>query len=120
MTEILWGSRRLWKQLELYGDVLPRDGDGEMDEEGVLRGVDRRSRDGPYEDDDDEGEFGDGTAEEEQEYSVVECFAGAGRSEGGYGRGDDDEEAAFQRRLRAVQRDELEAQLGVPLPAVPV
>lgn len=120
MTEILWGSRRLWKQLELYGDVLPRDGDGEMDEEGVLRGVDRRSRDGPYEDDDDEGEFGDGTAEEEQEYSVVECFAGAGRSEGGYGRGDDDDEAAFQRRLRAVQRDELEAQLGVPLPAVPV
>lgn len=125
MTEILWGSRRLWKQLELYADVLPRDDGGrDLDEEGVLRGVGRRREGAPAHghDEQDREDYRDDEDEDEQEYSVVECFAGAGP---GYERGldvttdggDDDE---FQRRLRAVQRDELEAQLGVPLPEVPV
>ncbi|GAA5899148.1 hypothetical protein JCM8208_003016 [Rhodotorula glutinis] len=125
MTEILWGSRRLWKQLELYADVLPRDGDGrDLDEEGVLRGVGRR-RAGAHahgHDEQDDEEYRDEDEQDEQEYSVVECFAGAGpgyeRGLDGTTDGGDDEE--FQRRMRTVQRDELEAQLGVPLPEVPV
>ncbi|GAA5931480.1 hypothetical protein JCM3775_006866 [Rhodotorula graminis] len=127
MTEILWGSHRLWKQLELYADVLPRDGDGrDLDEEGVLRGVGRRRAaehgHGHGHDEEEEDEYRDEGEEDEQEYSVVECFAGEGpgyeRGLDGTTDGGDDEE--FQRRLRAVQRDELEAQLGVPLPEVPV
>ncbi|BGP40708.1 hypothetical protein JCM10449v2_004670 [Rhodotorula kratochvilovae] len=96
VTEILWGSRRLWKQLELYEDVLPSS--EAVDEERVLRGV-RRAEDGEVEDD---------------EGSVVDCGVEAELATAL--EGDD----AFQRRLRALQRDELEAQLGVPLFEIPV
>ncbi|GAA5820924.1 hypothetical protein JCM3770_002632, partial [Rhodotorula araucariae] len=111
LTEILWGSRRLWNQLELYEDVLPADEAGAVDEERVLRGVcrgetDENTNEGAAEDEDE----GDG--------SVVDR-----RADGGVGADllqalerDD----AFQLRLRALQRAELEAQLGVPLFEIPV
>lgn len=136
-VEIAWGSRRLWKQLELYDDVL---GGGLGDEEAVLRGVPREEEREEGEDASDAGSViihghlpesengrpdarrfsmdGEGGAvereaeglEHEEDYEVSE----AGTEDSEY------DEEWFQQRLKEVQREELEASLGVPLYEIPV
>ncbi|GAA6004381.1 uncharacterized protein JCM10292_001455 [Rhodotorula paludigena] len=110
LTEILWGSRRLWKQLELYDEVLPVvDAGAALGEEGVLRGLPRNGA-GPYGAMD--GAVADGAIEIDEDEDDED------------GDGDslasslDEEE--FQLALRARQRDELEQQLGLPLYEIPV
>ncbi|GAA6008841.1 hypothetical protein JCM10207_001744 [Rhodosporidiobolus poonsookiae] len=129
-VEILWGSRRLWKQLDLYDDVLP--GGNAIDEEVFLAGVPRAgghradglndgaSRRSVIEHDHDES----GAAAEQDRARApplllpgeFEAYAHdvAERAE------EEDEEAWFQQRVKEQQRDELEAQLGVPLFEIPV
>ncbi|BGP55988.1 hypothetical protein JCM8202_005130 [Rhodotorula sphaerocarpa] len=112
-AEILWGSKRLWHQLELYRDVLPHfeEAGGEGGEREALLGWPRYGEE-------EEGARG----AEVRSYGAVE-----GREENGTEWEEEGEsehevweqEGEFQDRLRETQREELEAQLGVPLFEVP-
>ncbi|BGO92027.1 hypothetical protein NBRC10512v2_004291 [Rhodotorula toruloides] len=134
-TEIVWSSRRLWRQLELYREVLGQDGGGE---EEVLRGVPRVQ--GEEEEEEagrEEWRFGrrcmdvaDGLPEHLIHRHSSSDNGGDdddGRHrhdderDGGFGEDEDDmDDEVFRLRMREVQREELEAQLGVPLYEVPV
>ncbi|GAA5845054.1 hypothetical protein JCM11251_007457 [Rhodosporidiobolus azoricus] len=149
-VEILWGSRRLWKQLEAYEDVLGpsaaaveegafglegglgrgRGGRGGEGEEGVLRGVPRAEgidwaaaeNDGqPYlpQDAEREGPLIASTSESRNPSLLRPHTVEHQENEDDE---DDDEvdEETLQAYLREMQRDELEAQLGVPLYEIPV
>ncbi|GAA5987724.1 hypothetical protein JCM10908_007183 [Rhodotorula pacifica] len=148
-AEILWGSKRLWNQLELYRDVLPLYPSSEEEEEAaqggrvirderdVLLGVptareergygavnETEGRDQPP----NRPHTGNGTSEEHSRWRGPADDPDAEGTERGFaeeeqGNVEDDEEeeeADFQYRVREAQRDELEEQLGVPLYEVPV
>ncbi|GJN91066.1 hypothetical protein Rhopal_004081-T1 [Rhodotorula paludigena] len=109
LTEILWGSRRLWKQLELYDEVLPVvDAGAALGEEGVLRGLPRNGAGLYGAMDGAENANGSLVADEDDEDGDGDSLASTL----------DEEE--FQLALRARQRDELEQQLGLPLYEIPV
>lgn len=143
-AEILWGSRRLWTQLELYRDVLPLYPEADDEEEGevarrhggereVLLGVPTTAERG-Y------GAMAEGTAATngagpEQgaswhgsmraptiAHSRARRFAEEDEVEAGEDAEleEEEEEDDFEYRVREAQRDELEEQLGVPLYEVPV
>lgn len=126
-AEILWGSRRLWHQLELYKDVLPLY-EGAGGEREVLLGVPSAREDGRA------GGAGYGAMDaRDGEEALGPADVGRWRSryeehavQYDDSRGDviDEEvmsdEEDFQYRVREVQREELEDQLGVPLFEVPV
>lgn len=140
--EILWGSKRLWNQLQLYRDVLPLYRDQveegqEAAEREVLLGVPAAADYGATGESNGAAEhahFRDGipvTNADWLEYAARWPHATRRQDDdleqGTAGRtasfdGDDDEEAAwdFEYRVREAQRDELEEQLGVPLYEVPV
>ncbi|BGP16800.1 hypothetical protein JCM10213v2_004804 [Rhodosporidiobolus nylandii] len=110
-VEILWGSRRLWKQLELYEDVLPAPGQGFVElsgdeEERALFGVEHR----------DYALGEPAVAHEGEAGSVVDYGTPAPPDPEEWEADEED----YLARLREVQRDELEAQLGVPLFEIPV
>ncbi|GAA5919336.1 hypothetical protein JCM5296_001704 [Sporobolomyces johnsonii] len=99
-AEILWSSRTFWKQMELYADVLPDD--DEFDDEarvGLLEGE-----------------------EEDETSSIVDgrTHHDYGATDGGHdlSRGEEPEDE-FEARMRALQREEIEDQLGVPLYEIP-
>ncbi|GAA5874494.1 hypothetical protein JCM3774_005735 [Rhodotorula dairenensis] len=149
-AEILWGSRRLWTQLELYRDVLPLYPE-EDDDEARRRLLHRGER---------EVLLGVPTADPEHGYYGATADGGPARATAGAGQEqsanwhssrddwhskalrspaaefdsrdgqdaddaeeeeeEDDEDGDFEYRVREAQRDELEEQLGVPLYEVPV
>ncbi|GAA5993964.1 hypothetical protein JCM11641_006754 [Rhodosporidiobolus odoratus] len=137
--EILWGSRRLWKQLELYHDVLPGSGygtagalafgEGDVDEEGVLMGLPRSPAAlGHGTEVEEGGEEGGSDMSHHGPYYTLDDDPRRSHQPG-----DEEEEAEereeeeseldeeeFQARWREVQREELEGQLGVPLYEIPV
>ncbi|GAA5851625.1 hypothetical protein JCM8547_001155 [Rhodosporidiobolus lusitaniae] len=161
VVEILWGSRRVWKQLELYEDVL---GGGEgVDEEDLLTGVPRREQDGVRGEGEESGtvivhgheedEHDDGHLRPDSRQFVPLADSSSPLPEPDEHRyfphphhdypqlarlpppphshdgdegdesdsvWDEEDEEEFQARLREVQREELEAQLGVPLYEIPV
>ncbi|GAA5947766.1 hypothetical protein JCM3765_001074 [Sporobolomyces pararoseus] len=107
-VEIVWGSRGFWKQLECYEDVLGEDLEPEryLDEEQrvqVLEGtalLDRStSTNGGG------GEYGT--------YENESGFAGTAERE-------EREMEDFEAKMREVQREEIEEQLGVPLYEIPI
>lgn len=139
-TEILWSSRRLWRQLELYREVLGGDEGACEEEEEFPRGVQRSERT----ERDEEWRFGrrhpdvvDGLPDHlvaphpscnHSDDADADADADAEADGQLYRHGepngdlDDDEmdDEMFRLRMREVQREELEAQLGVPLYEVPV
>ncbi|GAA6045435.1 hypothetical protein NBRC10513_007804 [Rhodotorula toruloides] len=134
-TEIVWSSRRLWRQLELYREVLGQDGGGE---EECLRGVPRVQGE-EDEERQEEWRFGrrcmdvvDGLPEHLVHRHSSSEYGADDEDDDGQHRHDDERDSAFDEeevemddevfrlRMREVQREELEAQLGVPLFEVPV
>ncbi|KWU43236.1 hypothetical protein RHOSPDRAFT_35242 [Rhodotorula sp. JG-1b] len=145
-AEILWGSKRLWNQLQLYRDVLPlypeqvHEGEGEhgAGEREALLGVPTAADYGAT--DDSNGAREHAYARDDVPVTNADWLEYAARwphpprrqdddLEQGTARqtssfaGDEEEEEAewdFEYRVREAQRDELEEQLGVPLYEVPV
>ncbi|GAA6062160.1 hypothetical protein JCM10212_002372 [Sporobolomyces blumeae] len=109
-VEILWGSRQFWKQLDCYSDVLGR-GDADDDEATMML------------DDEERIQVLEGTRLLERTSNLDY----GGTNESGVTtttqrveeeEAEDEEE--FAARLRQIQRDEIEDQLGVPLYEIPV
>lgn len=145
-AEILWGSKRLWNQLQLYRDVLPlypeqvdeEEGEHGAGEREVLLGVPTAADYGAT--DDSNGAREHAYARDDVPVTNADWLEYAARwphphrrqdddLEQGTARqtssfaGDEEEEEAewdFEYRVREAQRDELEEQLGVPLYEVPV
>lgn len=105
-VEIVWGSRGFWKQLDCYEDVLGEDLEPEryLDEEQrvqVLEGTGLLDRSTST------NGAGYGTYENES------AFAGTAERE-------ERELENFEAKMREVQREEIEDQLGVPLYEIPI
>ncbi|GAA5968904.1 hypothetical protein JCM21900_003144 [Sporobolomyces salmonicolor] len=100
-AEILWSSRTFWKQMELYADVLPSD--DEFDDEARLGVLEAEG-----EDDDETSSIVDGRSHHHY-----------GATERGHLSEEDEQEDEFEARMRALQREEIEDQLGVPLYEIP-
>ncbi|TKA52142.1 hypothetical protein B0A53_04986 [Rhodotorula sp. CCFEE 5036] len=144
-AEILWGSKRLWNQLQLYRDVLPLypervdEGQGEhaAGEREVLLGGPTAADYGATDDSNGAREHAYArddvpvTNADWSEYAARwphpprpqgdDLEHGTARQTSSFA-GDDEEETEwdFEYRVREAQRDELEEQLGVPLYEVPV
>jgi hypothetical protein len=108
-VEIVWGSRGFWKQLDCYEDVLGEDLEPEryLDEEQrvqVLEGTGLLDRSTST---NGEGDYGACSHENES------GFAGTAERE-------EREMEDFEAKMREVQRDEIEQQLGVPLYEIPI
>ncbi|GAA5903675.1 uncharacterized protein JCM6883_005078 [Sporobolomyces salmoneus] len=109
IAEITWGSRGFWKQLECYEDVLGEDLEPER-----------------YLDDEQRVQMLEGTRLLDRSTSTT------GEVEGGYGTyenetgfttttdREDRELDEFEAKMREVQRQEIEEQLGVPLYEIPI
>lgn len=108
-VEIVWGSRSFWKQLECYEDVLGQDLEPEryLDDEQrvqVLEGTRLLDRSTSTANGDAGGY---GTYENESAFATTE-------------EREEREMDEFEAKMREVQRDEIEQQLGVPLYEIPI
>ncbi|GAA6005746.1 hypothetical protein JCM11491_003993 [Sporobolomyces phaffii] len=112
-VEIVWGSRGFWKQLDCYEDVLGPELEPEryLDEEErvqVLEGTGLL------------GASTNGRAEPDAGYGTCGNNESAFATTTTTTDRDEREMDDFEAKLREVQRDEIEQQLGVPLYEIPI
>lgn len=139
-VEIVWGCRDFWRRMRLYDDVLvDREGDeeeGDAGGAGEVAELEAEAREAGAHGNGNAGGHKAGQAWGGSEgsgsttYGTIAVGNGNGRAQ----RVDEDdagsassilsdeeeEEALMEARMRAVEREEVEGQLGVPLFDVPV